>query len=81
MYRRLCKPLKSRSFFLLGPRGTGKTWLTRELFDEQSERVVRINLLNDETYLELLASLGKIARYIAQNSKTSQPLWVIVDEV
>lgn len=44
-------PLASRSFFLFGPRGTGKsTWLRHVLPNEP-----RIDLLDSSLYLELPA--------------------------
>ena len=50
MYPRLCKPLESRSFFLFGARGTGKTKLLETLFKEN--RVPWIDLLKRGEYLE-----------------------------
>ncbi|MCX5809586.1 MAG: hypothetical protein NTX36_09490 [Proteobacteria bacterium] len=38
-------------FFLLGPRGTGKTWLTQRLFPQ----ALRIDLLEPETLRSLSA--------------------------
>jgi predicted AAA+ superfamily ATPase len=83
MYRRLCKPLKERSFFLFGPRGVGKTWLLRELFPENiagtPSNVSRVNLLEEQVYLEMLANPNRIRRYIQPLPSALQ--WIIIDEV
>jgi predicted AAA+ superfamily ATPase len=64
----------SQSFFLLGPRGSGKsTWL-RATFPEAHV----INLLAEETYQRLLANPGLFANEL--RALTSNR-WVIVDEV
>ncbi len=63
-----------QSFFLLGPRGTGKsTWL-RATFPN----AYVIDLLSEETYQRLLANPGHFASEL-RSVKTGQ--WVIVDEV
>ena len=63
-----------QSFFLLGPRGSGKsTWLRRTFPDAYV-----IDLLSEETYQRLLAHPGQFA-----DELRSVPArrWVIVDEV
>ncbi len=63
-----------QSFFLLGPRGTGKsTWL-RATFPN----AYVIDLLSEETYQRLLANPGHFASEL-RSVKTGR--WVIVDEV
>ncbi len=63
-----------QSFFLLGPRGTGKsTWL-RATFPN----AYVIDLLSEETYQRLLANPGHFASEL-RSVKTGH--WVIVDEV
>ena len=63
-----------QSFFLLGPRGCGKsTWL-RAAFPD----AFVIDLLSEETYQRLLANPGRFADELRAVS-TSR--WVIVDEV
>ena len=64
----------AQSFFLLGPRGSGKsTWLRATFPDAYV-----INLLAEETYQRLLASPGLFA---AELRALSADRWVIVDEV
>jgi len=73
MVERLLRP-PERSFFLLGPRGSGKsTWLKAVFPDAHV-----INLLSEETYQRLMVNPGSFAdelRAVAPGK------WVIVDEV
>jgi predicted AAA+ superfamily ATPase len=63
-----------QSFFLLGPRGSGKsTWL-RATFSEAHV----LDLLAEETYQRLLASPGLLA---AELRALTADRWVIIDEV
>jgi len=75
MYNRyLEKPLKgSQSFFLLGPRGTGKTsWLKSQI-----PNGLYIDLLNQETFFYLLQNPHRLERLIPKGFDD----WVIIDEV
>ena len=75
MFERLIKkPLESRkSFFLFGPRGTGKTtWLKRHL-----PRALFVNLLQSEFYNRLSANPGHLRDLIPPDHTD----WVIIDEV
>jgi predicted AAA+ superfamily ATPase len=70
--RRLALP--SRSFLLLGPRGTGKTtWLRQRL-----PRALWYNLLLDGELLRLMRSPGSFRQEVAALPPGS---WVVVDEV
>jgi len=73
MLKRILEP-PSQSFFLLGPRGTGKsTWL-RALFPD----AYVIDLLSEATYQNLLANPGLFENMLL----TVQPgQWVVIDEV
>ena len=63
-----------QSFFLLGPRGTGKsTWLRVHFPDAYV-----IDLLSEETYQRLLANPGHFA---SELRSVPAGRWVIVDEV
>lgn len=72
--RRLKKP--TRSFFLLGPRATGKsTWLEANF----SDSVVRIDLLRNDIYFPLMADPSAFRqRVLAHDPKST---WIIVDEI
>ena len=75
MFERLIKkPLESRkSFFLFGPRGTGKTtWLKRHL-----PQALFVNLLQSEFYNRLSANPGSLRELIPPGHAG----WIIIDEV
>lgn len=73
MYTRILELPKS-SFFLLGPRGTGKTtWVRRNLPDARW-----IDLLDESRYQAYLADVGLFAREVATVPRGG---WVVVDEV
>jgi len=65
--------LPERSFFLLGPRATGKsTWL-RECLPEATW----FNLLESDLFFTLLREPAELRRRVA----ASDPGWVVIDEV
>ena len=72
--RSIGKPLESRkSFFLFGPRGTGKTtWLRHRL-----PEALFVNLLQSEFYNRLTANPGHL-RQLVPPGHTG---WTIIDEV
>jgi predicted AAA+ superfamily ATPase len=66
-------PLPEKSFFLLGPRSTGKsTWLKANL-----PHALRFDLLRSITYLELLKNPNHLREVI----EAENPEWVVIDEV
>jgi predicted AAA+ superfamily ATPase len=72
MYPRKYKPLKNKSFFLFGPRGTGKsTWLKQNY----PQHFV-IDLLNAESYRLLLGNPHRLTDFIPNGTRT-----VIIDKV
>lgn len=72
MFSRLLTP-PAKSFFLFGPRGTGKsTWVTGQLRD-----AVYLDLLESALSLELLAAPDRLERRIPPNHRG----WVVIDEV
>jgi predicted AAA+ superfamily ATPase len=65
--------LPSRSFFLFGPRGTGKTtWLKTNFPD-----AIYLDLLESELFNDLLAQPQRLEKYIPAQFKN----WIIIDEV
>ena len=73
MYTRSLKP-PARSFFLFGPRGTGKTtWLRKEY-----PNALWKNLLLDEVYLPLLGDASNLRKEVEALPDNS---WVVIDEV
>ena len=73
MYTRILKPPVDKSFFLFGPRATGKTTWIQTTFP----RGIRIDLLESELYNSLFASPARIAELIPDHFND----WVIIDEV
>jgi predicted AAA+ superfamily ATPase len=73
MYSRLIQPPEEKSFFLFGPRGTGKTTWVRSAFPG----AVYLDLLEAEIFNDLLANPQRIGNFIPKNFKD----WVIVDEI
>lgn len=70
--RRLQAP--KDSFFLLGPRGVGKTtWLSHNF-----PNALRVDLLENRTYLELLKDPSLLAAKLGHLPAQS---WVIIDEI
>lgn len=73
MYSRIIKPPKQKSFFLFGPRGTGKTtWLKEQLHVD-----VHIDLLKADIYHELLSSPGRLSEFI----QSTKPKLIAIDEI
>jgi len=66
--------LPTKSFFLFGPRGTGKTTWLKDLFKPD----LYVDLLRSETYLELENTPEKIRDYILALPKKSK---IVIDEI
>jgi predicted AAA+ superfamily ATPase len=73
MYSRLIKPPAKKSFFLFGPRGTGKTTWVRSAFPD----AVYIDLLEAELFNELTANPQRLGNLIPSGFND----WIIIDEV
>lgn len=73
MYSRILSPPKNKSFFLFGPRGTGKTTWVKSAFP----KAIFIDLLESEIYNDLLANPQRLETFIPKDFKH----WVIIDEV
>src|SRR3989338_9147547 len=73
MYTRILKPPKNKSFFLFGPRGTGKTTWLKERFPD----ALYFDLLNAEIYNDFLARPNRLEAVIPKSSNKL----VIIDEV
>ncbi len=68
---RLLKLEKNKSYFLFGPRGTGKTTYLKENFPDY----LYLNLLDKTLYYDLLKDPGRLINIIGKNKH------VIIDEV
>lgn len=73
MYKRLFKAPDHKSFFLFGPRGTGKTYWVRKNF----KKALYLDLLEAELFVDLTANPGLLEKLIPKNFDD----WVIIDEV
>jgi len=73
MYSRLLKPSHSKSFFLFGPRGTGKTTWVKTTYPD----AVYIDLLEAEVFNGLLANPQRLENFIPVDFGGR----VIIDEV
>ncbi len=73
MYSRILKIPEEKSFFLFGPRATGKTTWLKKAFPTG----IYIDLLESELYHSLLASPGRLADLIPNHFYD----WVIIDEI
>jgi len=73
MYSRLIEPPKGKSFFLFGPRGTGKTTWVKSRF----AKAVYLDLLEAGLFNDLLANPQRLENFIPKNFND----WVIIDEV
>ncbi len=73
MYSRLLKHPKSKSFFLFGPRGTGKTHWLKASFPN----AIYFDLLDAAIYLDFSSRPDRLAALIPPDFRD----WIILDEV
>jgi predicted AAA+ superfamily ATPase len=73
VFPRLLRAPEAKSFFLLGPRGTGKSMWTRHQFPD----AVTIDLLEADQYTSLLAAPGRLEDRIPPAHRD----WVVIDEI
>lgn len=77
MFHRIVSPILKSSFFLFGPRGTGKTTLLKELFS--SKEILWIDLLDpeqEERYARHPDSLSHEIQTLGKNARR-----VVIDEI
>ncbi|MBI4054684.1 MAG: ATP-binding protein [Elusimicrobia bacterium] len=73
MYSRTLKTPAEKSFFLFGPRGTGKTHWVRSTFPQ----AVYLDLLESRTYNDLLADPQRLERHVPE----TRGAHVVIDEI
>lgn len=73
MYSRLLKIVDRKSFFLFGPRGTGKTLWVKTHFPN----AIYLDLLESSLYTDLIANPGKLEEFIPEGFHD----WIVIDEV
>lgn len=77
MITRLFKPLKSRSFFIFGPRGVGKsTWIRH---DFQPNQILYLNFLDPEVYENYLLKPQLLSEVL--NLAVNKNKIVVIDEI
>ncbi len=80
MFKRTLITSKSHSFFLFGPRGTGKSTLLKELFSlDHNPKVLYFDLLDPAIEKELATRPERLLEIVAASK--SIPEWIIVDEI
>lgn len=67
--------LEKKSFFLFGPRATGKTFMIRQ---QLGDTALTINLLNSRFYLMLNAAPYELEALIAAEPSKQ---WIVIDEI
>lgn len=77
MYPRLSKPLISRSFFLFGARGTGKTRFLNSIFSPS--QCLWIDLLKEGELLAFSKNPNELTERLKALPKA--PEWIVIDEV
>ena len=73
MYSRILVPPKNKSFFIFGPRGTGKTTWVKTTYPDG----IYLDLLEAELFNDLIANPARLENFIPVNNKK----WVIIDEI
>ena len=77
MFHRLLKPSLSQSFFLFGPRGTGKTTFLKRFFQGKPTRW--IDLLDAEKEQRYALDRGLLYRELIPLKSRKQ--WIVIDEI
>ena len=73
MYSRNLKPSSEQSYFLLGPRGVGKSYFVEYKY----KKTLFFDLLDSEIYTKLITSPHLLEDYIPSSFKQ----WIIIDEI
>ena len=73
MYTRSFKPANGQSYFLFGPRGTGKSWFVKHHY----KQAMLFDLLDSDIFNPFLASPRRLGEHIPSHFKG----WVIIDEI
>lgn len=79
MFDRIVNPPLSRSFFLFGPRSTGKSTLLKKILPES--KAAWIDLLDPEQERSLSQSPSRLTAFLKQESETKKRPWVVIDEI
>jgi predicted AAA+ superfamily ATPase len=77
MFHRTVSPLKSNSFFLFGPRGTGKTTFLKSFFSPEEVEYIDLLALEEEEIFSRTPS--ELERRVM--GLTPPKRWVVIDEI
>ena len=79
MYKRIFSPPKNSSYFLFGPRGTGKSSFVQSMY----ETATFVDLLEDRIYRTLLVDPQRHTDYLPTVSvkNPTSPQIIVIDEV
>jgi len=78
MYKRTINPSKSKSWFLFGPRQTGKSTFVRTVISPED---LYIDLLPQRTFLEYAKNPGQIREVILAHSKKHKKFTCVINEI
>ncbi|MDE0152004.1 MAG: AAA family ATPase [Bdellovibrionales bacterium] len=78
MVNRLIRLSRSNSFFILGPRGVGKSTLIRNCYNLQKESFLYIDLLNPNIEDQYRLNPNVLKQQVSAHSRLR---WVVIDEV
>ena len=73
MYKRIFNPSSEQSYFLLGPRGVGKSYFTANKY----KKALFFDLLDSDIYIKFLASPRRLSESIPSPFRQ----WIIIDEI
>ncbi len=73
MYRRIFKPSSEQSYFLLGPRGVGKS----HFVENKYTKALLFDLLDSDIYIQFKASPRRLSEFIPDSFNQ----WVVIDEI
>ncbi len=80
MFHRLCKLSTNKSFFIFGPRATGKSTLLKEFAAPLGESCLWIDLLDPETERDLSVHPSRLVERLVRKGQKLYA-WVVIDEV
>lgn len=78
MYKRLIFPSKSKSFFLFGPRQTGKSTFVKALLGPKD---LYIDLLPQRSFLNYVKNPGRLREEIRAHLETNKKFICVIDEI
>ncbi len=78
MFERDIKPVKSKSYFLFGPRQTGKSTLVKSMLGAKD---LYIDLLPQRNFLNYAKNPGRLRQEILSHLERNTGSIVVIDEI